>query len=103
MYRRRWGRITPDRVAQFLILDLDFPRAIHHCVVKAEESLHAITGSRAGTFQNPAEQCLGRLRSEIDYAQIDEIISGGLHEYLDGFQSKLNQVGEAIHDTFFST
>jgi uncharacterized alpha-E superfamily protein len=102
MYRKRHGRLVPDRVADFLILDREFPRAMHDCIVKAEESLHAISGSPLGTFQNLAEQGLGRLRSELDYAQIQEIIASGLHEFLDAFQAKLNRVGNAICETFFA-
>ena len=102
MYRKRHGRITPERVADFLILDREFPRATHYCVIKAEESLHAISGSPGGTFQNVAEQRLGRLRSELDYAQIEEIIAYGMHEFLDTFQEKLNDVGDAIFETFFA-
>lgn len=101
MYRKRHGRLAPERVADFLILDREFPRAMHYCVVKAEESLHAI-GAPPGTFQNLAEQRLGRLRSDLDYAQIQEIIASGLHEFLDAFQARLNRVGAAIFDTFFT-
>jgi len=100
MYRKRFGRIRPDQVADFLMLDREFPRAMHYCLVQAEESLHAISGSPIGTFQNLTEQRLGRLRSELDYAQIDETIASGLHEFLDAFQAKLNNVGTAIFETF---
>ena len=100
MYRKRFGLLRPDRVADFLMLDREFPRAMHYCLVQAEESLHAISGSPPGTFQNAAEQRLGRLRSELDYAHIDEIITRGLHEFLDAFQAKLNDVGTAIYETF---
>ena len=48
------------------------------------------------------EQLLGLLCSDLAYAQVDEIIGGGLHEYLDELQTKLNQVGMHIHETFFS-
>jgi len=82
------------------MLDREFPRAMHYCLVQAEESLHAISGSPIGTFWNLAEQRLGRLRSELDYAQVDEIIASGLHEFLDAFQAKLNNVGTAIFETF---
>ncbi len=102
MYRKHFGQLTPRNVADFLILDREFPRAIHYCVIQAEESLHAISGSSVGTFQNRAEQRLGRLRSELDYTDIDEITATGLHEFLDGFQAKLNGVGEGIFDTFFA-
>ena len=100
MYRKRFGLLRPDRVADFLMLDREFPRAMRYCLVQAEESLHAISGSPPGTFRNAAEQRLGRLRSELDYAQVDEIIARGLHEFLDAFQAKLNEVGTAIFETF---
>jgi uncharacterized alpha-E superfamily protein len=101
MYRKIHGRITPRQVADFLMLDREFSRAMHFCLIKAEDSLLAITGSPAGTFRNVAEQRLGRLRSELDYAQINELIEGGLHEFIDRFQIKMIEVGDAISETFF--
>jgi uncharacterized alpha-E superfamily protein len=53
-------------------------------------------------FRSPVEQLLGLLRSELAYAQVEEIIAGGLHQYLDALQTKMNQIGTHIHDTFFS-
>ena len=102
MYRKRFGRIAPDRVAEFLVLDREFPRAMQHCVMNAEDSLHAVTGSSTGTFSNPAEQRLGRVRAELSYSPIQEIMTSGLHEFLDTFQLKLNQVDNAIDETFFA-
>jgi len=102
MYRKKFRRIIPSQVATFLIQDLEFPRSIHYCLVNAQFSLHEITGNEIGTFQNSAERQLGRLRSDLDYANIDEIIFVGLHEFLDDFQTKLFGVGEAIFDNYFS-
>ncbi len=102
MYRKRYGRIEPLQVAEFLVLDQDFPRAIRYCLGRAEESLHAISGSPMRGFRNVAEQRLGRLRSDLDFAQIEEIVNHGLHEFLDGFQAELNTVGAAVFETFFS-
>lgn len=102
MYRRVYGRITPEKVAEFMILDRDFPRAVHFCLLRAEQSLLSITGGTIGSYRNRAEQRLGRLRAELDYANIREIIAGGIHEFIDHFQSKLNEVGDAIFETFFA-
>ncbi|MBZ0251765.1 MAG: alpha-E domain-containing protein [Candidatus Methylomirabilis sp.] len=102
MYRKRFGRIAPSNVAAFLLFDREFPRAIHYSLIYAENSLHAITGSPWGSFQNEAEMHLGRLRSELDYTRIDDVISSGLHEYLDNLQGRLNAVGDAIFNTFFA-
>jgi uncharacterized alpha-E superfamily protein len=68
----------------------------------AEESLRFITGTPYGTYANEAEQQLGRLRSELDYANMREIIKSGLHEYLDLFESNLNNAGVALFATFLA-
>ena len=102
MYRRRHGTITPANVIDFLLLDTEFPRAILFCLLMAEQSLHGISGTRLGTFSNLAERRIGQLRSELAYSQVSEIISQGLHEFLDNFQSQLNAAGEAITATFFA-
>ncbi|HSE59428.1 MAG TPA: alpha-E domain-containing protein [Nitrospiraceae bacterium] len=102
MYYRRFGRISPNGVTAFLILDATFPRAIRYCLIKSEDSLHAISGSEHGAYQNQAEKRLGRLRAELDFADLEECIADGLHEFVDRFQAQLNHVGEAIFDTFFA-
>ncbi len=102
MYRKKFGRITPIDVADFLILDREFPRAIHFCLIKSEDSLLRITGGQHGRFRSVAEKRLGRLRANLDYMQIGEIIDQGLHEFIDAFQIQLNKAGDAIHDTFFA-
>ena len=102
MYRKKHGRIVPERIVEFLLLDREFPRAIHHCLTATRQSVHAISGTPQGMFRSPAEQLLGLLCSELAYAQIDEIIATGLHEYLDALQTKMNQVGLYIRDAFFA-
>ena len=96
MYRREHGRIEADRVAEFLLLNRQFPRSLRFCVVHALDSLREITGSARGTFTNRVEQLLGRLRSELDYASIGDVIDRGLHEFIDDVQGRLNEVGLAI-------
>ena len=102
MYRKRYHRISLKQVVEFLVLNRQFPRAVRYCLVAAEESLHAITGSTSGTFSNDAERRLGRLRAELDYSDIDEILESGLHTYLDSLQTKLNAVDDAVFSTFFA-
>jgi uncharacterized alpha-E superfamily protein len=102
MYRQRHGRLEPASVVQFLILDREFPRAVLYCLTKANESLHAISGSAMGGFGNRAEQLLGRLRSELAYTSAPQIIQQGLHEFVDSLQQQLNEIGESIHEAFFA-
>ena len=102
MYRKRHGRISPKGVVEFLLLDREFPRAIHSCLLGARNSLHAISGTPLGPFRHSSEKLLGQLASELSYAAIDEIMNAGLHEYLDGLQTQMNQVSAGIYETFFA-
>ncbi|HXP59296.1 MAG TPA: alpha-E domain-containing protein, partial [Dongiaceae bacterium] len=66
------------------------------------DSLHAISGTPLGTFRHPPEKLLGQLCSDLSFAGVDEVMEQGLHEYLDELQTKLNQVGQGIMETFFA-
>ncbi len=103
MYYKRFGRISPDDVTAFLILDSTFPRAIRYCLIKSEDSLHAISGSEHGSYQNQAEKRLGRLRAELDFGDLEDCVSGGLHEFLDRNEaprSKLRGITELNSEDF---
>jgi uncharacterized alpha-E superfamily protein len=102
MYRKCQYRITPRGVTEFLILNRDFPRSIQFCLLQAQESLHCISGTPAGTWRKDSERALGRLRTELDYLTVDEITQQGLHEFLDQLQTRLNVVGEKIFSDFFA-
>jgi uncharacterized alpha-E superfamily protein len=103
MYRKCQHRIAPRDVASFLILDREFPRSIQFCLLQAECSLRQITGILTpGLWRNPVERDLGKLRSELDYITVDEIIVLGLHEFLDDLQLRLNTIGNSIFETFFA-
>ena len=101
MYRQIWHVTTPATVSEFLLLDRNFPRSILRCVRRAQESLHSVTGTALGSFEHESERLLGRLRSELDYANIEEIMGQGLHQYVDALQSQLNDVSGSIHKQFF--
>jgi uncharacterized alpha-E superfamily protein len=100
MYRRKHGRILPRDIVDFLLMDSDFPRSVRFCIRCADESLHAITGSPTGSFGYPSEQVMGLLRAELDFTPVDRILGGGLHEYLDSLQAKLNTVDNSILSDF---
>lgn len=102
MYRQAHGRIHPRKVVDFLILNRDFPRSVQFCLIKADESLHAITGSPIGLFENVAEHRLGQLRSRILYLEVADIFNHGLHEFIDDTQTRINKVGEAVYEAFFA-
>jgi uncharacterized alpha-E superfamily protein len=103
MYRKRGGhRLSPNAIAEFLMLDPEFPRSIRFCVGQVERSLHEIMGTPIGTWSTPVERTLGKLRTDLDYLTIEDIMQTGLHQTLDDLQLRMNSVGSAIAETFFA-
>lgn len=102
MYRKRHGRISPKGIVDFLLFNLDFPRAVRYSLNNARQSLHSISGTPLGQFRSSPERLLGQLCSELAYQAVDEVIGRGLHEFIDQLQIRLNQVGNGIHETFFA-
>ena len=101
MYRQRYHVLTTNAVSEFLIFDRYFPRSMHHCVLKGQESLHAITGSPLDVCATDVERRLGQLRASLTYNTAEQVMQDGLHDFLDAFQNSLNQVGRSIHEHFF--
>ena len=103
MYRKKQRhRLDPTSVAEFLLLDREFPRSIHFCIHSAERSLYEITGTPVGSWSNPIERSFGKIRSDLDYLLIEEVIQSGLHEFLDNLQSQLNELDHRIFEVFFA-
>ena len=94
--------VNPTHIVEFLILDKNFPRSVVHCLKEAQASLYDISGTSSDNgFSNPAEKKLSKLLSEVEFTEIDDILNTGLHQYLDNFQIKNNEVGETIFNTYF--
>lgn len=101
MYRKRYGRLAPLLVAEFLLLDPTFPRSVLFNVAQSEISLHGITGRPVGTNLDPVEELFAQLHAHLKAVSIEDVMRQGLHQFIDGFQLSLNEIGAAIFHGFF--
>ncbi|PTM03758.1 MAG: hypothetical protein DA407_13700 [Bacteroidetes bacterium] len=102
MYRKHSKQIDPMKVADFLILNREFPRSVLSCLTRANFSLNSISGSSLYAFNSVVERQLGRLVADINYITIDEIIQTGLHKFLETLQIRIDHIDDEIYDTFFA-
>lgn len=94
------NHLEPRRILEFLFLSKEFPRSMRFCVTEVDRALRElgqVSGPAVGTGSMRAA---GRLRADLEYTTLDEIISEGIHEYIDRFQARLIHVGHAIFETF---
>ena len=102
MFRQQYNVIRPTHIAEFLLLDRKFPRAVMYCIRQAELSLYEISGSPSGGSGNAAERKIGKLRAELEFLDVKEIFAFGLHQYIDAFQVKNNEVAAEVFQTFLA-
>lgn len=101
-YRRlHAAATTPARVAGFLLFNQAFPRSVHHCVREAGRLLGEVKSRYSLRGGNDAAEELDRLRAVLGTLSISEILSQGLHEFLDLVQRQLIAVGHDLSTAFF--
>ncbi len=88
--------VTPERVAELLILREAMPRSLAACVNEVCTNLEMVRNSRSGETERRA----GMLRAELRYGRVEDILQQGLHGYLTGFLERVNDLGGRISQDF---
>ena len=97
IYRRVYRDvIRPERVAELLILRPDMPRSLHASLDEVVKNLTLVSDHAKGETQRRA----GKLRADLQYGQIDEVLATGLHAYLTQFLDRVNDLGQRISRDF---
>ena len=79
-----------------LILRADMPRSLHACLNEVVNNLEAVTDN----MQSETLRHAGKLRADLAYGRIDEILATGLHAYLTQFLERVNVLGGRISREF---
>ncbi len=97
IYRKVYRNvIRPDKVAELLILRPNMPRSLHACMNGVVENLALVANENSVETQRRA----GRLRSDLQFGRIDEILATGLHAFLTQFLDRVNDIGSGISRDF---
>lgn len=88
--------IKPERVAELLVLRPDMPRSLAASMNEVVMNLDMVANDQSAETQRRA----GRLRAELQYGNIEEILATGLHAYLTQFLDRVNELGVRISRDF---
>ena len=90
--------LKPTLVADLLILNGAMPRSLASCAENVTRYLDQIAQQygRQGPSQRQARLQLARLQN----LKIDEVFRAGLHEFITGFISENNRLGQAITEQY---
>jgi uncharacterized alpha-E superfamily protein len=93
------AELRPERIAEFLLLSPEFPHSVRFSIDVVENALIAIANA-TNRRDGRAERLAGRLRSDLVYDQIGDVMAGGLHEYLVEIQNQCTRIQQAIHEAY---
>lgn len=94
--------VQPAQIAEFLLLNADSPRSIRFAADQLQDSLEQISQLAGGRHAGRAERLAGRLRAQLDYGQVDEIIAGDLPLFLRQIRQQCTAIHEAIYQAYIT-
>src|SRR6266702_8152521 len=94
--------IRPAQIAEFLLLNAEAPRSIRFACALMQGALQAIAKSTGSRNTGRTERLAGRLRAMLDYDQIEEILSGDIHEYLENIPYQCGLIPNGIYQTYIA-
>lgn len=87
------------RVLEFLLLHERFPRSAWYAAARLDEAAGLVTDR---TYGLAARRQVGRLRAELQFRQIDELLAFPVAEFLAGLLGRAYHVHEALVDEPFA-
>ncbi len=91
--------ITPLKVAELLVLRDDIPRSLRFCFQEIYEILCKV--QNASSLE--ATRQAGEIFAALQFGTVQNIFSGGLHEYLTDFLDSTHRLGGEIDKSFFES
>ena len=104
-------RLSPERIATFLMLDGEFPRSVRSAVERVETALTGIaeitgkdapsvfTGTPDGSITR-LSRLAGRLKATLDYASTEEIMKSGLPVFLKDVREQCVRIHYALYHVY---
>ena len=104
MFRRQhYATITPAHVAEFLLLNQEFPHSVNYCITEMINTVRAIERSTGNPAQPGFQASLHELDATLSSLKINELIQSGLHEGIDALQCQLNTLHSNLQENYFTT
>ena len=76
------------------------PRSLLACFEEVLNTLGTLAGARARARARECQRLAGEIHASLKYGRVDRIVGGGLHEFLNGFIRRSNELAAQIQRDF---
>ncbi len=95
------AEMRPERVAEFLLLNAEFPHAVRFGVERLRRSLEGVHEATASRKSDRLAKLAGRLAAALSYTPIEEIMSN-LHEFSVGIRRMCGQIHAGVYQVYIT-
>lgn len=88
--------ITPERVAELLVLRGEMPRSLMACMSEVVNNLAQVRND----VSRETERYAGRIHAGLRFNSIEDIMQRGLHDYLTEFLEQVYELGNRVSRDF---
>ncbi len=102
LYLKRYrGGLQSRNVADLAILTTEFPRSVLYCVIRLDRVIRGMSNENLEATPQ-LQKIIGRLRSKVEYADMESISEMGLHAFLSDIKAEINTFSNTMSKTYFS-
>ena len=94
------AEVKPLRIAEFLLLNPEFPHSVCFAIDQVEVALKALPQSADRRIGGKALRLVGKLKATLSFSQMDEIMATGLHRFLKDVDGQCAQIHNAVHQIY---
>jgi uncharacterized alpha-E superfamily protein len=91
---------SPDRIAEFLLLNAEFPYTVRYAADRMMMALDAIAEVSAVSKPVRIERIIGKLRASLAYSPIRDIMARDLHHFLNDVIEQCRYLHAAVHEVY---
>ncbi len=92
--------LKPEQVAEFLLLNPEFPYTARYSTEKMQHALEGIRRTSPGRAVAAIERIAGRIHASLAYAQIDDIMSRDFERFLGNIIEQCQSLHAAVHEAY---
>ncbi|MEJ0043078.1 MAG: alpha-E domain-containing protein [Rhizomicrobium sp.] len=96
------AQIRPEKIAEFLVFDGEFPHSVRFSIDRVCDALARVAMAAPPARRAGVERLAGRLKATVDFGQIDELMSGAIVPFLADITTQCEQIHESVHLSYIA-
>jgi uncharacterized alpha-E superfamily protein len=96
------ARVRPEKIAEFLVFDAEFPHSLRFSMDRVGEALSRVAPAAPPARRANVERLAGKLKATVDFGQIEDLMSGGIVPFLADITRQCERIHEAVHLSYIA-